>query len=214
MSEQTLPPTSNERLPIERVSDNYLQSFLHAISKDDPLAVQQLSTLALQKMLTELIERRSSVETTARVSSEDCPVPEQEYIANMLESSAMWLQGKSTTVWAEEFGHTALMQSYAKFLRDLRQKLGSVQETEPPLCNCGEFCNKSIGSPFTGTCRRTANGLPVKASALPQKYHTTPGTIDGPCIHCSRPFAEHWRDEETYAYMCGARPSQNGSAES
>jgi hypothetical protein len=40
-------------------------------------------------------------------------------------------------------------------------------------------------------------------SVTRQKYQTTPGTIDGPCIHCGKPFAgHHVQDAETYLYMC------------
>lgn len=62
-----------------------------------------------------------------RVAQEGCAVSEDQYISNMLDSLAGWLEGRSETYWAKEYGHDDLMQTYAKFLRRFIAARASVE---------------------------------------------------------------------------------------
>lgn len=56
-----------------------------------------------------------------------------EYDRNLLESCANWLDGHKHTVWAKEFGHTGLMETYARDLRAIRERLpaAGVEASHP-----------------------------------------------------------------------------------
>jgi hypothetical protein len=66
-----------------------------------------------------------------------------EYDRNLLESCANWLDGHKHTVWAKEFGHTGLMETYARDLRAIRDRL-SVPAGVKSRCNCSGIGHNGV----------------------------------------------------------------------
>jgi hypothetical protein len=67
-----------------------------------------------------------------------------KYSLNLLRSAALWLRGRSTTVWATVFGHSNLMCKYADDLEEIAAALCR----EHPICSrCGGLINAPLGRP-------------------------------------------------------------------
>lgn len=103
---------------------------------------------------------------------------------------------------------------------DVDALLATLQQPEPPA----ELpINKMVVGPYQDLELQTDNGRVLVnngsphlveviarcAPGAPQKYQSTPGIIDGPCIHCGQPFRAHWQDENTYAYMCAVNRTRD-----
>src|SRR5262249_4872592 len=59
----------------------------------------------------------------------------------LLESASRWLSGRSKTLWATTFGHSELMQAYAKDLLEIVRALRQMHLSCPR-------CNGLVGQPL------------------------------------------------------------------
>jgi hypothetical protein len=154
----------------------------------------------LRNALSQSVETVRSLmapdEMTNRIAPAGCPVPESQYIANMLESAAEWLNGHQGAVWAEEFGHTDLLRSYALFLWDLRRKLASHSPEEPAdelnCTTCGNPLDDhgGMGLPCPLSSPPPAEQPATKPCNCAPDYCLKAGTLGAMMssdVHCKRP---------------------------
>lgn len=65
-----------------------------------------------------------------------------KYSINLLNSLAQWLETRSLVVWAREFGHSGLMQGYAK---DLHKIVDALKADHPQCSHCKGILNAPLG---------------------------------------------------------------------